>query len=132
MSDRNGSDRRKNPEPTFFFIGNVVKYEQYKALKHKLHGGDPMTGWIIVGFFTSFGILCAGVVLYGLILFRRLEGTGGWLLIPCQEQEYADYYRWLRSVGVLRCRIIPWESGECPLWQEEHKENQPGAPNPDQ
>ena len=68
-----------------------------------------MIGWIIVGLFTSFGLLCAGMVLYGMVVFQCLCGTAGWLIVPEQERGYAAYYRWLKSMGILSCRILEVE-----------------------
>lgn len=106
MPERVETSIRKNRKAPIFFMGNVVKYEQSEAQTHKLPGGDPVIGWIIVGLFTSFGLLCAGMVLYGMVFFRCLSGTAGWLIVPEQERGYAAYYRWLKSMGILSCRIL--------------------------
>ena len=89
-----------------------------------------MTCWIIVGFFTAFGILCAGLVLWGMVLFSRFSGTGGWLLVPPEEREYAEYYRWLKSMGILRCRIIVSDLPDFSRTQEEYGKNRPGDQSP--
>ena len=90
-----------------------------------------MTGWIIVGFFTAFGILCAGLVLWGMVLFRCFSGAGGWLLVPPEERQYVGYYRWLQSMGIIRCRIIVSELPDLDRLGEEQQKNSPGDQSPE-
>ncbi|MGM9604705.1 MAG: hypothetical protein ACI3XG_06535 [Faecousia sp.] len=73
-----------------------------------------MFWWIVVGFFTAFGILCAVLALYGASLHRTHRGTGICLIAPERDLEEAWFYLWLKSMGILKCRILELDSEE--LW----------------
>ena len=114
----------KYQQATSFFIRNVVKYERFKFRWHKLLRGGPVSGWILIGFFTAYGIVCACHALWGIVYFFRCSGDGGWLILPKQGRRYASYYRWLRAAGILRCRIIQLDSEQAGQWQEEQEKRQ--------
>lgn len=100
---------------TSFLDGNVVKYEHNMAFMHKLLWGDPMGWWIIVGFLTAFGVLCTVLTLYGALLHRTYCGNGICLITPFCGGDEAMFYLWLKSLGILKCKILEVESPE--LWK---------------
>ncbi|MCI6435066.1 MAG: hypothetical protein MR828_09930 [Clostridiales bacterium] len=104
----------KNHMTTSFLDGNVVKYEHNMAFMHKLLWGDPMGWWIIVGFLTAFGALCTVLTLYGALLHRTYRGIGICLITPVCSGDEAMFYLWLKSLGILKCKILEVESRE--LW----------------
>ena len=77
-----------------------------------------MLWWVVVGFFTAFGLLCAGMVFIGALL--RGEPAGIILLDP--EREDGMYLLWLRAMGVIRHGI--YRVTDPALWQviREHTE----------
>ena len=60
--------------------------------------------WILVGFFTAYGIICALLTLYGMILSRLSRGADTLLLVP--KREDAPFFLWLKEMGIIRCRIF--------------------------
>lgn len=71
-----------------------------------------MLWWIVIGFFTAFGMLCTVLTLYGAWLFRGYRGRGICLITPERDGEEAWFYLWLKSMGILKCRILELNSPE--------------------
>ena len=88
-----------------------------------------MTGWILVGFFAAFGILSAGFTLAGMLFFFCCRGTGGWMILTEQEHLFVRYYRWLSTMGILKCRFIIIRSSDALCWLEEQNAEIPGWEN---
>ena len=86
-----------------------------------------MIGWILVGFFTAFGMVSAGMTLMCLVYFLRCRGSGGWMMLTEQDSLFEEYYRWLSSVGILKCHFLTVSSSELQRWLgEESIENTGG------
>lgn len=66
--------------------------------------------WILVGFFTAYGIICALLTLYGMILSRLSRGADTLLLVP--KREDAPFFLWLKEMGIIRCRIFVKDAPE--------------------
>lgn len=81
---------------------------------HKLLRGGPMGWWIIVGFLTAFGVVCIVLTLYGAVLHRANRGNGIYLIMSDCSGEEAMFYLWLKSMGILKCKVLKAESRE--LW----------------
>ena len=81
---------------------------------HKLLRGGPMGWWIIVGFLTAFGVLCTVLTLYGALLHHTYRGIGIYLIMSDYSGEEAMFYLWLKSMGILKCKVLKAESRE--LW----------------
>lgn len=81
---------------------------------HKLLRGGLMGWWIIVGFLTAFGVVCIVLTLYGAVLHRANRGNGIYLIMSDYSGEEAMFYLWLKSMGILKCRVLKAESRE--LW----------------
>lgn len=81
---------------------------------HKLLRGGPMGWWIIVGFLTAFGVVCIVLTLYGAVLHRANRGNGIYLIMSDYSGEEAMFYLWLKSMGILKCKVLKAESRE--LW----------------
>lgn len=81
---------------------------------HKLLRGGPMGWWIIVGFLTAFGVMCIVLTLYGAVLHRANRGNGIYLIMSDYSGEEAMFYLWLKSMGILKCKVLKAESRE--LW----------------
>lgn len=75
-----------------------------------------MTWWILIGFFTAFGMVCTGLTLYAMVLHYRHGDETICMLTKEPSGSRMDYIRLLREAGVLRCRILALEAG--PLWDE--------------
>lgn len=91
---------------------DVVEYEHSMGSAHKLLRGETMAWWILAGFFCAFGILCAGLTLYGAALHRGHSGAGMLLLGPESGGEETRFYLWLKSMGILKCRIYLLDTWE--------------------
>ncbi len=102
----------KYQRATSFFDDYVVKYERNMAPAHRMLRGDWMFWWIVIGFFTAFGMLCTVLTLYGAWLHRGCHGQGICLITPQCDGEEAWFYLWLKSMGILKCRIYTLESAE--------------------
>ena len=81
---------------------------------HKLLRGGPMGWWIVVGFLTAFGVVCIVLTLYGAVLHRANRGNGIYLIMSDYSGEEAMFYLWLKSMGILKCKVLKAESRE--LW----------------
>ena len=76
--------------------------------------------WILVGFFTAYGIICALLTLYGMILSRLSRGADTLLLVP--KREDAPFFLWLKEMGIIRCRIFVKEAPELIFELEQNAE----------
>ena len=79
---------------------------------HKLLRGGPMGRWIVVGFLTAFGVVCIVLTLYGVLLHRTYRGNGICLITQDCSTEEAMFYLWLKSMGILKCKVLKVESRE--------------------
>ncbi len=78
-----------------------------------------MAGYVILGVFAAFGVLCALWALWGLIL---PGARGGVLLCLCrdrQEEAVLRRYFWLRDLGLLRCCLVLVDSELPPQRQQQ-------------
>ena len=86
-----------------------------------------MTGCMIVGFFAAFGMVSAGMTLACLLYFFHCRGTGGWMILTEQDSLFEGYYRWLSSLGILKCRFLTVSSSDLQRWLEEQSIERTGG-----
>ena len=72
-----------------------------------------MLWWLIIGFFIAFGMLCAGLTLLGWLLHRGCRSLC--LVDSGQGGEDALFFLWLKTMGILKCKIYLLNSPE--IWQ---------------
>lgn len=113
---KNAAAWGKSLLPTIFLDGNDVKYEQNLYPVHKLLRGGMMTWWILIGFFAAFGMVCAGLTLYAMVLHYGHRDEKICILTKNPSGSRMDYIRWLRGTGILRCRILVLDAEQ--LWDE--------------
>ncbi len=70
-----------------------------------------MLGFVILGVFAAFGVLCVLWVLYGALLPGFKGGAMVFYSKPDTEEAILRRYGWLRDLGLVRCPLILLDSG---------------------